>query len=139
MPPISRDQAIARADAMLESVFADYPKHLEATFTEMAALAAAENWEALHIAAHDLKGQAGTCGWPIVGLIARSLDAAFKTGDSAHFADAAKVHLDCMQLCLRSSIQSPNPATEKFLGELDDLVGRMTQTAEKAKIPAKGA
>ena len=139
MSPISRDQAIARADAMLESVFADYPKHLESTFAEMATLAAAENWEALHVAAHDLKGQAETCGWPIIGLIARSLDAAFKTGNSAHFTDAAKVHLDCMRLCLRSSIQSPNPEMDKFLGELDDLVGRMTQNAQMAKVTAKGA
>ncbi|MDH3239311.1 MAG: Hpt domain-containing protein [Alphaproteobacteria bacterium] len=135
---MTRDQAIARADAMLESVFADYPKHLEATFTEMAALAAAENWDALHVAAHDLKGQAGTCGWPIIGLVARSLDAALKTGDEAHFPDAAKVHLACMRLCLGASIQSPNPAIEKFLQELDDLVARMGRHAEKAEATAKG-
>jgi HPt (histidine-containing phosphotransfer) domain-containing protein len=126
MPPITRDQAIARADAMLESILADYPKVLEATLTDMTALAAAEEWDALHVAAHDLKGQAGTCGWPIIGLIARSLDAAFKTENAALFADAAQIHIAGMRLCLGASIQSSTPAMEKFLAELDALVVRMT-------------
>lgn len=129
MPPITRNEAIARADAMLESVFAEYPKILGATFAEMAALAAAENWETLHVAAHDLKGQAWTCGWPVIGMVARSLDAAFKTGDKNHFSEAAKVHLDCMRLCLAHEIQQPTAVVETFLQELGDLVRRMQNNA----------
>jgi HPt (histidine-containing phosphotransfer) domain-containing protein len=135
MPPITRDQAIARADAMLESVLADYPKHLEATLAEMAALAQARDWDALHVAAHDLKGQAGTCGWPIIGLIARSLDGAFKTGNAALFADAAEIHLAGMRLCLGASIQSATPEMQNFLGELDALVVRMNRTAKMVDEP----
>jgi len=137
MPPMTRDQAIARADAMLESIFADYPNHLKATLSEMAEMAAAENWQTLRVAVHDLKGQAGTCGWPLIGLVARSLDAAFKTEDEPNFAEATKVHLDCMRLCLEMSIQAPNPAMEPFLRELEGLVKRMSQNARGAEAATK--
>ena len=35
MPPLTLDDAVARADDLLQSVIADYPKHLETTFAEM--------------------------------------------------------------------------------------------------------
>ena len=86
----------------------------------------------IRIAAHDLKGQAATLGWPIIELVACSLEAAIRTGDKTHFEEAARVHVDCMRLCLASNIRIPSPAAARFLEELAALVARMGKSAAEA-------
>jgi HPt (histidine-containing phosphotransfer) domain-containing protein len=132
MPPLTLDDAVARADDLLQSVIADYPKHLETTFAEMKRSARSRQWMDIRIAAHDLQGQAATLGWPIIGLVACSLEAAIRTGDKTHFEEAARVHVDCMRLCLASNIRIPIPAAARFLEELAALVARMGKSAAEA-------
>ncbi len=132
MPPLTLHDAVARADDLLQSVIADFPMHLETTFAEMDRSARAGQWVEIQIAAHDLKGQAATLGWPIIGLVARSLEAALKTGDKTNFEKAARVHVDCMRLCVASNIRKPVPMAARFLEELADLVARMGRSAARA-------
>ena len=132
MPPLTLDDAVARADDLLQSVIADYPKHLETTFAEMERSARSRQWMDIRIAAHDLKGHAATLGWPIIGLVAHSLEAAISTGDKTHFEKAARVHVDFMRLCLASNIRKPIPAAARFLEELAALVERMGKRAAEA-------
>jgi len=132
MPPLTLHDAVARADDLLQSVIADFPMHLETTFAEMERSARSERWMEIQIAAHDLKGEAATLGWPIIGLVARSLEAALMTGDKTHFEKAARVHVDCMRLCVASNIRKPVPIAAQFLEELADLVTRMGERAARS-------
>ena len=116
------EDALAEADKVLDDLAESYPRLLAATVDDMKERAAARNWAAVRLIAHDLKGQAPTLGWQTVGLIARSLDAALKTSDEDRYADACRIHIDGIQLCLARDLRAVGPALKSLLDGLDSLV-----------------
>lgn len=127
--PMTVEEAIAKADSAIEELAQDYPKHLLKTLDEMTALAREENWAELAIAAHDLKGQAATVGWPIVGLMAKSMDAAFGIDCPSHYPKAAEFHIDSMRICLAQKLDTSSDHAWRLLDALEKLVLSMRKKA----------
>lgn len=63
---LSPEAAIRDAEKALDEIKIDYPARLGAILAAMQAAADARDFKKLETLAHDLKGEAGTMGWPLV-------------------------------------------------------------------------
>lgn len=77
----SRNAAILEAEKALEQIKAEYPTRLRDTLATMQAAADAGDFGKLATVAHDLKGEAGTVGWPLVSQAAGWLRQALEADD----------------------------------------------------------
>ena len=138
-PPVFDERAIARAEAVLQEMSADFPKWLEddmARIQELRHAADANGWsdqaqDALHNAAHDLKGLGATYGFPIVTSIAASLCRLIETLDgkmAARRAPAlAHAHVDALRAVVRSGVRNADhPVGLALLRELEAQVAELT-------------
>lgn len=73
--------ALARAEAALGNLAADYPRWLEADLDRAAhCLTPPADVERIYTILHDIKGQAGTFGHPLVSVLAQRLCLGVKQG-----------------------------------------------------------
>ena len=76
----SRNAAILEAEKALEEFKSEYPERLRKTLDSMNQAANNARYERLAALAHDLKGEAGTVGWPLVsqasGWLRQTIEAA---------------------------------------------------------------
>ncbi|MBI2241599.1 MAG: Hpt domain-containing protein [Magnetospirillum gryphiswaldense] len=107
--------ALARAEAALHNLAAEYPHRLEVDLTRAdACLAAPADIDRLYTILHDIKGQAGTFGYPLVGAIAQRLCLGIKEGRT----DQAWLELGVT--LIRNAAASPNhDAPHALLTRLD--------------------
>lgn len=131
--PAFDDHAIARAEAALETISDAFPKWLNDDIDRLQALRAAADssnwdppaWEAVHIAAHDLKGLGATYGYPIVSGIAASLCRLAEAGP-CHRQETtalARAHVDALRATVRQGVRADDhPLGRALLGELEAQV-----------------
>jgi len=113
--------AVARAEAALDTLKEEYGAHIR---NDLAALAsgleaaqaepceAAAQLEAMRRRAHDVKGQAGTFGYPLVTAIAESLESLLRRvnrSDQRHLA-LIQTHLQAMTVVVREGIEGEGGA-----------------------------
>ena len=91
------------------------------------------NFEEINLVAHELRGQGGTFGYPLITLFAKSLyestKAPCKTDDTA--LEIAKAHIDTMRAVIREEIEGDG-------GELGQQLFKSLKLAI-AKIEKKGS
>ena len=121
MPRISIDQAIAAAELQIQALTNDFPDHAAAMIQEIDTHAAAQDWDAIRVIVHDLKGQAATVGWPILGEMARSLGDCLETATTQLYADAIRLHVAAMRLCLKAKITEAKGEGARLLNDLQAL------------------
>ena len=137
--PVFDPLAVARADAVLEAMSGSFQEWLERDVERLqkARLAGerlqwhGEAFEALHLAAHDIKGLGTTYGYPLVTQMAASLCRLVETPEGKHAARAAPdligAHVDALRASVRDRIKSD-----------EHPVGRALLTALEARVDELG-
>src|SRR5690242_19417639 len=102
--------AIARAEAAVEEIRSDIPAWMQADVekltqrhSEFVAAKTPELRTALHRAAHDVKGQAATLGYPLAARAAASLCDLLNS--ELRPAALVAAHVDAIRLIVRDSVQ----------------------------------
>ncbi|MEQ9519478.1 MAG: Hpt domain-containing protein [Parvibaculum sp.] len=132
---IARDELIARAERAIDNMREEFGTWMEDEITSLAAVMA--EWQAdfndqeasaeLYRRAHDLKGQAATLGFPIVGRIAASLCEllSLSSMDPQSRITLAKSHVGAINAAVRDEIRDDTNETAKALAtELEAAVAR---------------
>ena len=118
--------ALAKAEEALASASQDYPQWALQTVAQMTALhkqcqqpdaATIELFDRLRRMAHDLKGQGGTFGYPLVTSIAQSLHRFVSPGEKATVTrlEIIKSHIDALRVVLKEQIKSEGGDSGKML------------------------
>ncbi len=131
--------AVARAEAALEELKGDYDERVRDDLAALAAgLEAAKadpceagaQLEAMRWRAHEVKGQAGTFGYPLVTAIAGSLETLLQRVDRSdqRHLDLIQTHLHAMTVVVRDGIEGEGGERGRELGQrlraaVADLVG----------------
>jgi HPt (histidine-containing phosphotransfer) domain-containing protein len=119
---LSIEQAIAEAEKQIRSLADQYPDHVITMLNYAERLLQAGNWSAVATMAHDIKGQAATVGWPILGIIARSLQACIEIAPGQRVEEIIRLHLASMRYCVSHGLKAPSQkGGEVLLADLDDL------------------
>lgn len=136
---------IARAEAAAKALSQQYPmlvqSEIERARTASATLAAAKSPESARQAAgkvfevaHDLKGQGGSYGFPLVSSIAASLcelSQRAKTFD-AQLSKAVNVHIDAIALVINKMIKNPEDTEgQRLVLQVETLTAHLTAPAAK--------
>lgn len=125
MPPLAIEDAIKAAEREINKLTEDYPQHLLAVLDEMEVAAAAAQWDRILVMAHDIKGQAATLGWPVIGEMAKSLQASLESPAQYLFAESVRLHLASLRFCLHKRLCAESRNAARLLGDLRILTGTM--------------
>jgi chemotaxis protein histidine kinase CheA len=117
-------EALQKAQVAIDEMAQDYPdwamvhvdqlaeRHKKLVFSVPSR---PEHYKEIHRVAHDMKGQGGTFGYPLVSTIAESLYRT--TGEAAKFSDAeaeiVKAHIDSIRVVLQHREKDPEGQTGK--------------------------
>lgn len=123
--PISIEQAIAEAEKQIKALASNYPRHIAITMSDLEDHAKAEDWAAVGVMAHDIKGQAATVGWPLLGDIARSLQRCLDSSATELYGEAVALHIAAVRLCLSRGIADYGVEGERLLADLIALGNHM--------------
>jgi len=133
MPPLSIEDAIAAAEHEINKLTDDYPRHLLAALDEVENAAKASQWDQICVMAHDIKGQAATLGWPVIGEMAHSLQESLETQAQGLFAESVRLHLASLRFCLHHQLCTADREAARLLGDLRSLADTMrTDRREKS-------
>lgn len=134
-PPIFDDGAVSRADEALKAMSGSFRQWLDKEVVKLqgARLAAVEaHWseesmEALHLAAHDLKGLGATYEYPLVTQMSGSLCRLIETSEARaisrlHYG-LIEAHVDAVRAAARQEIKtSAHPVGRALLNALETQV-----------------
>lgn len=136
----SRDQLIARAENALENMKEEFAGWMDEEIEGLSV--AVREWTQspndpecvgeLFRRCHDLKGQAPTLGYPIVGRIAASLCQLLSIDgiDLRELADLTQSHTNAIKAAVRNEIRDESNGTALALAiELEDAVARIEGSA----------
>jgi len=136
---------MARAEAAAKALSQQYPMlvqpEIERARAASATLAAAKNVESarqatakVYAVAHDLKGQGGSYGFPLVSSVAASLCNLSMNAKKfeAQLSQAVNVHIDAIALIINKVIKDPEDAEGKRLvSQVETLTTHLTGPAAK--------
>lgn len=135
MPPIDIEEAIAAAERKISKLIDDYPRHMLAVLDEMQAAADKGAWDRVHLMAHDIKGQAATVGWPVLGAMAHSLQDSLESDAEGMFAESVRLHLASLRYCLNNRLAEVDREGARLLGDLRVLTTAMRARGRLPQIP----
>lgn len=126
-------EAIARAEKALEELSVEFDGWLEEEVTRLLAARAAfknhgasqEAFEELYHAAHDLKGEGETLGYPLIGELCALLCSLLDAVDDKSQVPMTLVdnHVDAIHIVMRDQIKDPRNETARAVVErLDEVV-----------------
>lgn len=130
-------EALSKAQAAIDEMAQDYPdwaigqldqladRHKKLVF---APDARAEHYKEIHRVAHDMKGQGGTFGYPLVSSIAESLYRTTTTEAKKTDAEVeiVKAHIDSMRVVLNSRIKDPESEVgQRVQRVLDSVIKKL--------------
>jgi chemotaxis protein histidine kinase CheA len=107
---------LARAFALIEQAAEDYPDWVQSVIQRLYGLhkRALDDpmqrpaaFKEMVTIAHDLKGQGGTFGYPLVSIFATSLNrfVSLKTDIRDHHVEIVKAHIDAMRAVIRERVK----------------------------------
>jgi hypothetical protein len=85
----------------------------------------------INLLAHELRGQGGTFGYPLVTLIAKSLYQATGAGcpEDDDAIEIAKAHIDALRLVIRDKIAGDGgEAGKELMASLQAVIGKRAGT-----------
>lgn len=132
--PISIERAIAEAERQIKALASTYPQHLSSVTSELDTLAQAGDWAAIGVIAHDIKGQAATVGWPLLGDIARSLQRCLDSAATKLYGEAVALHVAAIRVCLSKGIADHGTEGDRLLTDLIALGNHMAEVAHNDPI-----
>ncbi len=131
--------AMRKAEEALASAAEDYPDWVMATITKLVDLhqicvtsppSRRPTFEQIRRIAHDLKGQGGTFGYPLVTSFATSLHrfASMRDGIEDEHVEIIKAHIDAMRAVVRDRVSGDGGEIGKALAKgLDEVIKRFSK------------
>jgi hypothetical protein len=130
---------LERAEAIVENISAEFPQYVQEEIERMRVRAKAlssavtpeekrEVVEDIKFAAHDLKGQGGSFGYPLLSRISASLYHLLKqaTEFDTPIQTAVKVHIDSIALVNSLKMKDPeHPEGKRLVAEVEALTRRL--------------
>lgn len=116
-----RREAVGAAERAVARLAEGYELRLQAQVRQLERLLAAEAWVEATRVAHDLAGEAGTLGWPLISAAARSLRSVLEQPAGAGRVAAASLHVASMRLMVAEGYKGDHPAGRRLVGELAHL------------------
>lgn len=116
------ESALAAAEQLFAEMAEDYPDWVSGQLSQIAELhrrcvdtpdARRSLFEQINAHAHDLKGQGGTFGYPLISQVAVSLSrfSALRSAISDKHVEIIKSHLDAMRAVVRERIKGDGGST----------------------------
>jgi chemotaxis protein histidine kinase CheA len=131
--------AMKKAEEALASAAQDYPDWVMETITKLIELhqlcvtnppARRPTFDQIRRIAHDLKGQGGTFGYPLVTSFATSLHrfASMREGIEDEHVEIIKAHIDAMRAVVRDRVSGDAGEIGKALAKgLDDVIKQFSK------------
>jgi chemotaxis protein histidine kinase CheA len=132
--------ALKRAEEALASAAEDYPDWVMTTINRLVELhglcvsnppARRPTFEQIRRIAHDLKGQGGTFGYPLVTSFSTSLHrfASMREGIEDEHVEIIKSHIDAMRAVVRDRVSGDGGEIGKALAKgLDEVIKRFSKS-----------
>jgi Hpt domain. len=136
------DDPVAKAEAALKRLSTSFLVWIEDEITRIetawrhlvaTGISDRENRLALYRAAHDLKGQAATLGFPLVGRVAASLTTLLEQLPPSVAMPELLVsqHVDAMRAIVRENAREPdNEIASMLAARLEDVTGDFVRTVQ---------
>jgi len=107
---MSRTEAIGKAEKVLEAIKTDYPPHMLRTIAEMDNAFETRNYDQLTFLSHELKGEAGTFGWPLISQAAGWLRQLLENRGAELDDEIYKIFLDSLHQLSAPDLAGENEA-----------------------------
>lgn len=132
-------EAMARAEAALEQMSEDYPDWVKSIIDKLSEMhrravdtphERRTHFERIRRIAHDLKGQGGTFGYPLITDFAASLDefAGPNVGMTDSHVEIIKAHIDSMRVVINERIEGDGGENGRLLKEgLQQAIAKHTK------------
>ena len=135
-------EALARAEAEFAKMAEDYPDwvggYITALFNELeqarprAADMRSPNFSRMNQLAHEMKGQGGTFGYPLISVFGKSLYefTSVSAGTSDSQLDIVTAHIDAMQAVIKGRVNGDGGALgAELVRTLDEAIQKQRSTA----------
>jgi len=118
MPSVERDDAIRRADRVVESASASYPQTLTREIAAIEAEIAAERFDAALRRCQNIAGEASSFGWPAAGAIAAVLRDLLEADATPKVREAMRPPLSALQLIVGEDRRELSRANQTLIDRL---------------------
>ncbi len=126
------DQLVERAEKVLEEAKKDYGDTLEADLAALDEAVAEDDREKVVKMAYQIKGRAGTVGWPLVSAAANALAKLLeRCPDMALNEESVAVHTDTLGLLFRDGMEGEDPRGQPLVRALYKIVEKESAGEEK--------
>lgn len=127
------DELVARAEKVLVEAKKDYDNTLADDLSALdEAVASDDRKKVVHLA-YQIKGRAGTVGWPLVSAAANALAKLLeRCPDMALSEESVAVHTDTLGLLFRDGMEGEDPRGQPLVRALYKIVDKESGNQEKA-------
>lgn len=143
-------EAVDNADAAMDAMSDKFKEWLEDEVNKfdlcrknMCAARNDEHMAALHVVAHDVKGQAETMGFPLITLVSASLCKLIEVWENSETfpLDQLNNHVDAIKVMLANDIRAKDhpvgkKLTDKLINTVFDFADELAAKKQEAKKPA---
>jgi HPt (histidine-containing phosphotransfer) domain-containing protein len=129
---ITREQAVSSATSKITIMKAEYAgwlrkdlEQLQIAYKSYAAQSGKELLKELSIKIHDIKGQAGTFGFPAISLVCGSLGRLIEESKNPIPLQIIKIHMDALNLITLDGVKEEfTPETKQLIESLSMMVNK---------------
>ena len=115
---LSPEAAIRAAETAIEEIKEEYPARLHGHIEAMEAAADAGDLDRLATLAHDVKGEAGTMGWPLVSQSAGWLRQVIEQPDTSPDPEVVSVFLQSIRRLSEPDLEGESKEGVRLIKEL---------------------
>ena len=117
------DELVGRAEKALQEAKKDYSTKLEEDLKELEAAVAADDRDKVVNLSYQIKGRAGTVGWPLVSAAANAMAKLMeRCPDMALGDESVTVHIDTLNLLFRDGMEGEDPRGQPLVRALYKIV-----------------
>ncbi len=125
------DELVARAEKVLLKAKKDYTNTLEDDLSDLDAAVAGDDREKVVHLAYQIKGRAGTVGWPLISSAANALAKLLeRCPDMALSEESVAVHTDTLGLLFRDGMEGEDPRGQPLVRALYKIVEKESGAGE---------
>ena len=126
------DELVERAEKVLQEAKKDYSSTLQDDLDALDAAVASDDREKVVNMAYQIKGRAGTVGWPLVSAAANALAKLLeRCPDMALDEESVAVHTDTLALLFRDGMDGEDPRGQPLVRALYKIVEKESGNEKK--------
>lgn len=119
------DELVERAEKVLVEAKKDYSTRLEEDLSELEAAVTADDRDRVVHLSYQIKGRAGTVGWPLVSAAANAMAKLMERCPNMALGDeSVTVHIDTLNLLFREGMEGEDPRGQPLVRALYKIVDK---------------